>query len=173
MKKTALILSMFVLAVLPLVMPASADTINLILSNPVQYGAPGSTLSFEATVSAPLANAATVYLNGDDFSVTIPGPNTIDDSGFFFSFPLSLDPGDSFTGTLFSVALPSNLAISNYSGFFTITGGGPADLGNLATVDFQVNTVPEPGTWLLLATGLGVLAMAISGRRFLTQTTTA
>ena len=45
-------------------------------------------------------------------------------------------------------------------------------LGNLATVDFQINTVPEPGTWLLLATGLGVLAMAISGRRSLTQTTT-
>ncbi len=73
MKKTALTLSMFVLAVLLLVMPASADTISLVLSNPVQSAVPGSTLSFDATVSAPLDNASTIYLNGDAFDITIPG----------------------------------------------------------------------------------------------------
>ena len=169
MKKTALTLSMFVLAVLLLVMPASADTISLVLSNPVQFAVPGSTLSFDATVSAPLDNASTVYLNGDAFDITIPGSNPVDDSGFMSTFPLFLNPGDTFTGTLFSVTLPPDLAIVNYTGDFTIIGGGPTDLNNLATVEFQINTVPEPGTWVMLVTGFGALAMAIAGRRYLTQ----
>src|SRR5579871_162382 len=170
MKKTALILSMFVLAVLLLVMPASADTISLVLSNPVQSAVPGSTLWFDATVSAPLSNAATVYLNSDDFGIT--GTSTIDDSGFL-SYFVSVDPGETLTANLFSVTLPPDLAVGvPYNGFFTLVGGGPNDFNNLVTVDFQINTVPEPGTWVLLATGLGALAMAIFGRRSLAQTAT-
>jgi hypothetical protein len=172
MKKTALTLSMLMLAVLLLVVsPALADSISLTLSSPVQTGAPGSTLTFGATVSAPMANGAAVFLNGDDFNVNIAGANPIDDSGFLLNFPFSLDPGGSFSGTLFMVALPANLASGTYNGFFTILGGANSSaLGQLATVNFQIGTpsqsaVPEPGSWILLATGLGVLAAGIFGCR--------
>jgi len=172
MKKTALSLSMLMLAVLLLVAsPALADTISLTLSSPVQTGGPGSTLTFGATVSAAIANGATVFLNGDSFNVDIAGTNPIDDSGFLLNFPLSLDPGGSFTGTLFTVALPASLASGTYNGFFAILGGANSStLGELATVNFQISTpsqsaVPEPGTWVLLATGLGVLTVLIFGRR--------
>jgi hypothetical protein len=164
MKKTALSLSMLALAVLLLAAPALADTISLTLSNPIQTGAPGSILTFDATVSAPLANGAEVFLNGDNFGIS--GPNSIDDTGFLLDFPLDLNPGDSFTGTLFTVALPPNLGAGSYNGFFTILGGAdPSALGDLTTVNFQVNATPEPGTWLLFATGLGLLAVGNFGRR--------
>jgi hypothetical protein len=169
MKKTVLSLSVFLLAAFLPAAPALADTITLVLSKPVQAGAPGSTLTFDATVSAPLSNGAAVFLNFDNFGDTIPGPNTIDDSGFFLNFPLSLDPGDNFTGALFSVALPSNVAAGSYTGFFEIFGGSDADAANsLATVNFQINATPEPGSWVLLATGLGILILAMwgSGHRY-------
>ena len=67
-KKTAFSISMLVLgAALLLARPASADTITLTLTNPVQSGVGGSTLSFDATVTAPGTNLGTVYLNGDNF----------------------------------------------------------------------------------------------------------
>jgi len=171
MKKTAFSLSLVVPAVLLLVAsPASADTISLVLSNPIQSGAPGSNLTFAATVSAPVANGAAVFLNADNYGINIAGPNSIDDSGFLLNFPLSLAQGADFTGTLFTIALPSNLLPGVYNGFFEIHGGSDANAQNLlATVNFQISTqtqspVPEPGTWVLLATGLGVLAVGIFSR---------
>jgi len=159
MKKTALSLSMLMLAVLLLVAPAYADTLNLTLANPIQTGTPNGTLTFNATVSAPLANSATVFLNGDNFNVSLVGA-TIDDTDFLLNFPLSLVPGNSFTGDMFTVSLPSVLAPGTYNGFFEILGGSDAGAQNtLATVNFQINApaaVPEPGTWILLATGLAL-----------------
>jgi hypothetical protein len=129
-----------------------------VLSQPTQTGAPGSTLTVDATVSAPLANSATVFLNFDNFGDNIPG-STIDDSSFLLNFPLILDPGGNFTGTSFSVALPPGVAPGSHTGFFEIFSGSNEDAGNpLATVNFQINATPEPGTWILLATGLGILA---------------
>jgi hypothetical protein len=166
-KKTVLSLSLFLLAMFLPAAPAWADSITLVLSQPTQTGAPGSTLIFDATVSAPLANSATVFLNFDNFGDNIPG-STIDDSGFLINFPLSLNPGGNFTATLFSVALPLGVAPGSYTGFFEIFGGSNADAGNpLATANFQINATPEPGTWVLLATGLGILAMGNFGRRHL------
>ena len=162
MKKTALSLSMLMLAVFLLVAPAYADTLNLSLASPIQTGTPNGTLTFNATASAPSANSATIFLNGDNFNVSLAGA-TIGDTDFLLNFPLSLDPGNSFTGDLFAVSLPSILIPGTYNGFFEILGGAdPAAESVLATVNFQVNAlapVPEPGTWLLLTTGLPLLAM--------------
>lgn len=176
MKRTMRTLSMFALLVLAATLllssPASADTISLNLANPVQTGTAGSTLSFFATVAAPITNGGTIYLNSD--SSNLDSPLTLNDDGFLFGFPLSLDAGDSFTGLLFTVTLPSNIASGPYTGYFQIYGGsdgGSQDM--LQEVDFQVNVaqvasdVPEPESLLLMAAGLPGLAMLVRSKRHL------
>ncbi len=170
MKKAVRTLSMFALflaATLLLSSRTFADTINLSLSAPVQSGTAGSTVSFDATVSAPGKNSGTIFMNGDSFNV--PSPLVMDDSGFFDNFfPLSLDPGDSFTDELFSIVLPSDLAAGMYTGSFTIVGG--ADMfaqDTLGTVDWEVDVaptpsaVPEPGSLMLLVSGLPGVAVLV------------
>lgn len=153
-------LSMCVVAIF-LLMPslALADTLTLSLSNPVQSSTSGSTVTFDATVSASSANTAPIFLNSDSF--TIDSPLTLDDTDFF-SFPLSLNPGGSYTGALFIITLPSGLIPGDYTGSFEILGGANGSaLDTLATTGFQVNATPEPGTMPLLATGLGLLAFVV------------
>ena len=173
LKKIARTLSMLGLLVLPatfLSAPrAFADTISLNLTAPVQSGTAGSTVSFSAMVAAPGTNAGTVFLNGDSFDVT--SPLVFDDSGFF-SFPPSLDPGDSFSGELFSFVLPSDLPAGQYIGSFEILGGSDdGAFDTLSTVNFQVNVVPtvsavpEPESLMLLATGLAGVAVLVRRRR--------
>jgi hypothetical protein len=177
MKKTVRTLLTFALFVVAATLLLSsrtfADTIGLNLTTPMQSSTAGSTISFSATVSAPGTNEGTVFLNGDSFDVT--SPLVLDDSGFFSTFPLSLDPGDSFSGTLFSIALPSNLAAGLYTGSFEILGGADSGMFNtLGSVDFQVNvapaasTVPEPESLMLLAAGLPGVAFLVQRkwRRF-------
>ena len=168
MKKTARSLSMLALAALLFAAPAFADTLDLTLTSPIQIGTPNGTLTFEATVTAPLSNSGTVYLNGDSSSLSLAG-SFIDDTDFLTNSPLSMDPGDTFTADLFTISLPAVIAPGTYYGFFEILGGsdsGAQDI--LSTIDFQIPTptaVPEPGTWLLLSTGVSVLAMLVCGRR--------
>ena len=168
MKKTVRTLSTFALFVVAATLLLStrtfADTIDLSLNAPAQPVTAGSTVSFVATVSAPGTNGGTVFLNG--FSFNVPSPLLLDDSGFFNDFPFSLDPGDSFSGVLFSVALPSNVAAGLYTGSFEILGG--ADSGafdTLGSVDFQVNVapsaVPEPESLILLTAGLPGVAFLV------------
>lgn len=164
-KKTFFKLSpLFVLFVM-FTASALADTITLTLSNAFETGMPGSTVNFIATASAPLTNGATVFLNSDSFNVA--SPLVMDDSGFFNNFPLSLDPGGSYTGELFAVDVPLS-ASGVYSGYFEILGGADGDALNvLATVPFQVNVaaqgvVPESSSLVMVAIGALFLALFVN-----------
>ena len=171
MKKAVRTLSLFALFVLVATLLLSsrtfADTIGLSLNAPAQPVTAGSTVSFVATVSAPGKNSGTVFLNG--FSFNVPSPLILDDSGFFNDFPFSLDPGDSFSGVLFTITLPSNTAAGLYPVTFEILGG--ADSGAQDTIasvqDLPVNvastasTVPEPESLMLLVAGLPGVAFLV------------
>ena len=147
---------------------ALADTIDLTLTNPIQAVEPGvgGTLSYFATVSAPITNTGIENLNADEFSVSFS--TTLDDSTGFqsASFPLDLNPGDRYTGLLFTITVPSTDAAGVYPGTFSILGGATVDsLDMLATVDYDAVVTPEPTSLLLLGTGLAGLAAALGGRR--------
>jgi hypothetical protein len=171
MKKTALSLSMFVLAILLLVPLASADTISLSLASPVQSGAAGDTLSFTATVTAVSDGLGPVYLVSDSAGITGPSSLNVDDTPFLFNFPFVMSGGDTLTDVLFTVTLPSDLAAGSHTGYFSILGGlDPDSTSVLATADFTIDAtsasaVPEPSTYLLMATGLGALLLIGFTRR--------
>ena len=172
MKKSALSLLTVLLAVIATLSTAAhADTINFVLTNPVQTGTPGSTLTFDATISAPQSNGAAIFLNA--LSTTTPGfdTSTIDPTDFFVNFPLFLNPGDSVTDSLFTIALASDIAPGQYIGSLGFLGGvDEFNLSLLGTSNFEIDVpgtspVPEPGTWVLLITGAGALSGVVYSRR--------
>lgn len=138
---------------------AHADTITFTLAQPVQTIAGPSDITFDGTLSAPSTNSADVYLNADSYNIS--GSAILDDSDFYNDAPLSLAPGQTYTGPLFDVDILSDTA-GVYTGFFAIQGGSTPDAqSTLAQDTFRITaatTVPEPSSWLLLLTGVLFLA---------------
>jgi PEP-CTERM motif len=145
---------------------AYADTVTFTLSNPTQYvgGAAGGTVTYDVTATASASNAGAVFLNGDSFNVG--APLTIDDTDFFADSPLSMAPGEVDTFNLFTVTVPAGTTPGNYSGFFSFLGGADGNAGDgLGPVNFVTTVTPEPGSFLLLGSGLAGLVGVVRRKR--------
>ena len=135
----------------------AASSVTITINNTPFSGLPGSTLTFNATMT----NTAGVLenLSGDRFNLQAPFTlANINDSSFFITWPLSLAAGKTFgPQALFDITIPNGTAPGAFAGTFNLTGGpGPNDQNNLGLAVFQVNVVtPEPASGVLLLIGLG------------------
>ena len=141
-------------------MPLAADTIAVTLDTSSLTGFPNGAVTFSGTL---LNNSgAEVFLNGAGGDL-IYSELTLDTTPFFNFTPLSLLDGESYSGPLFAVAISAVALTGDYSGTFIIQGGADAStFDTVGTADFQVtvseaSTVPEPSSFLLLASSILVL----------------
>jgi hypothetical protein len=145
-----------------------ADGLTLSLSTVVS-GSPGANITVDGTITND--GADTVYLNSEDFTLGSSSFLNGDVTDFFLNAPLSLNPG---TGSgliaLFTFDTAAGTSRGTYSGnFLDIIGGAdPSDFTDvLASAEFPVSVTatPEPGTPLLLFSGLLMLAVSSCLRR--------
>ena len=144
---------------------AEAQALEFTLSSNVQTISPGSVANFMATLNNT-QESNTLSLDSSDVTTDFTGSRlTLTDN--FASTPLTLSPGDSWTGTLFSVASDALTPYGVYYGSYEV------DYTNLTTstsyesvqnfeVDVIPQTTPEPGaiTYVYFASGAGILALA-------------
>ncbi len=171
--KRKLIYAVFAAAVCtgPWLHDAHADTLNLTLTSSTETAAPGSTVTYNATISAPSTNTGLVYLNNDTIDLNNPAGVTTDGTDLLLNFDEDLAPGQSESGALFTVTLPSTALGGTYGGDFILQGGASLSAqATLNTTPFTLNVpsaasvTPEPSSWLLLSTGLLCLAGATKRR---------
>lgn len=148
---------------------SKADSLSVTLAQPTQTVLQGTTVVyFTATILNP-SSTDTIFLNSDS-SVTSSGLVSVDDSPFLLNPSLiSLNPlQSSGLVSLFNIDLPTNLTAGLYTGAFSILGGPDggalSDFSDLVDVNFAVNVTapvvtPEPGTLLLLCSGLAALGV--------------
>jgi hypothetical protein len=147
--------------------PALADTVNYSLTTIDPTVVAGGTVTFNSSIVAPSTNTGSVSILSDSFSCQ--AGCMIDDTDFN-NTPFELAPGESYMGPLFTVTTLSTDAAGNYEGFFDVTFADAS--GDIFTdsAPFEVSVAPEPGTWLLLSTGLACAWLA--RRRLLTRVAT-
>lgn len=164
MKRTRIMqMGLVALAALVLACGARADSVDVSLTQTSQTATPGSTITFDATITN-LSSTDTVYLNGDS-SVTSSTLLTIDDTPFLFNFPLSLDPSEaSGPFALFNLFIDPSTPDGTYDfNSFSILGGlDSSSFDTLGAAEFSVTVAnptvtPEPEPLCLLL--LGFLAI--------------
>lgn len=131
-----------------------------------QAGNPGQTLIFTGTILN--GGVSDVYLNGLSFNVA-SRDLTFDGTPFFTYAPLSLSGGSSYSGPLFDIIVDASPSPGMFVNTFALLGGQDSvTFDEVAATNFtvSVNSVPEPASITLLASGIiGVLG--VSGRRLL------
>jgi len=142
---------------------ARADSVDVELTQTSQTAAPGSTITFDATITN-LSSTDTVFLNGDG-SITSSPLLTVDDTPFLTNFPLSLDPSE--TSGPFAL-----LNVIDFNSFSILGGADGSASDTIGTAEFSVTVataspVPEPGILGLLVVGLlGLGALGSLRQRF-------
>lgn len=152
------------LTILLLCPARSQAQLQFTLSNPVQNGIRGQTLTY----SGSLVNSGTgtVFLNGASFNLAGTGL-TPDETPFLVNAPLSLAPGQSYVGSFFEVFVALSAPTQISTGTFTIVGG-PTDLSQntLATQSFSVVVgAPEPASIGLCLIGAALLLPVVRRQR--------
>lgn len=173
-KRCSWFLGLAVITILACGSAASADSLAITLTESSQTVTQGtSVVAFDATVSNPLSNSDTLFLDSAGGS-TSDASVLIDLTAFYLNAPLSLDPGQS-SGPfeLFDVDLQSS-ASGMYSGIFSIYDGSGVDIGD---ADFSVNvlsptTTPEPSTLVLYLFGLALVGIVLVSQKWRRPTTT-
>jgi hypothetical protein len=137
-----------------------ADGISLTLS--AVAGAPGTTVTVEGTISN--TGSSTVFLNGENFTLSSGFFSNSDITDFFVNAPLSLDSGtNSGLIALFTFDVAAGTPGGIYTGnFLDIVGGpGSSDANLLASAAFPVTVAPvvatpEPGIFALFGSGFAL-----------------
>jgi hypothetical protein len=112
----------------------------------------GGTVTFFGTLTN--TGSARAYLTGDSWTFPLP----VDDTAFFTTVPSELAAGESTSGALFDVMVPEGTALGLYTGTFEILGGdSPGAQMVLASESFGVQVVPEPSSFLLVASAAGLV----------------
>ena|SRR5579862_3581214 len=144
-----------------------ADTVNLTFASTTVDVAAGGTATFDATISAPVGKGGSIFLNSDSVTFLLPSGNTVDDSGLFNNFPVLLNPGQSATDELFTVAIPTGAAPGFYDGIYELQGGTDSNsfdvIASGAFVVHVVGATPEPSSVVLMVSGM--MSMAAFGLR--------
>jgi PEP-CTERM motif len=151
--KRILVMSLTTASILLASTAAKADgyPLTITLDEPFQAALNAGTFDFTGTIVN--TSGSTVNLGGDSF--TLNGPLSANDDGFNNNAPFTLSAsGTSGDIDLFTITIAPGTATGLYTGVFDILDGNTV----VGQVDFDVDLTPEPGTLLLLGTGLLALA---------------
>ena len=148
--------------------PVRADTIVVTLNSPMS-ASPGDTVPFTGTIAPGASNTNPVFLNGDALG-SVPAGLIADDTPFLTSFVSGhdeIDPGSApFAGGFLDIFVAPGQSPGVYTGFFNVLAGPTLDAQDvLATVEYSVTVVPEPGSLVLLGAGVaGLFGAAVTIR---------
>ena len=149
-----------------------ADTVNVVLTPSTLTAAPGGTITFSGVLSAPSTNGAPIYINGGDITFFGPSDVITDPTDLVLNYLNALSPGSSVNGDFFTVSVPTGETPGLYSGILDVDGGLDfTSVGTIGTVNFNVDiaapssVTPEPSSYLLLASGLAGVLVAVQRQR--------
>jgi hypothetical protein len=153
------VLSLTIVAFLLAATAAKADTYPLTITfdSAVQTGLGGQTFTFDGIITN--VSGSLVNLSSDSFTLAAGSVS----NDFFLTTPASLAAGASSSDlALFAITVAQGTPVGLYTEVYQILDGSTV----VGDVTFDIYITPEPGTILLLGTGLLLLAGLIRWPRW-------